>query len=507
MTTIVTRAGKGSPLTNSEMDLNLTNLNTDKLEKSSNLSDLTNAANARSNIGLGNVDNTSDTTKNAASATLTNKSFGSAVTITDNSANPALKVIQTGSGNALLIGTSVSQTVQNPINGVAHTFRTQLSGVSASDGMAIIRNNDTNTAGGCVVVARSRGTAAAPTPIVSGDAISKLGFQGHDGTQFLTAASIGVDSDGVVATGAMPGRLVFSTTADGASVSTERMRIDSAGRVLVGDHVAGSLTAGSASMVISKVDNPLLTIVDNAQGSLLLGVQAGTGFIGVDTGSLKFRTGCTYNDPTTGTERMRIDSAGHALVGGTSPCEAYGRTTLASLHSTGGLIEVGVPAGRHGIVYWNEAGNSLAVEARSTNSEVAITSNGTGNIKLFSGSSGSVLMHAPGGFGYGTGTGAGGTVTQVTSKATAVTLNKPTGQITMHNAALAAGASVTFLVSNSLLSTNDNVFVTSNNSASYRVEWFLGGVNIFYVRVTNITAGSLSESAVLNFTILKGAIA
>jgi len=34
MTTIVTRAGKGSPLTNSEVDTNFTNLNTDKLETS-----------------------------------------------------------------------------------------------------------------------------------------------------------------------------------------------------------------------------------------------------------------------------------------------------------------------------------------------------------------------------------------------------------------------------------------------------------------------------------------
>lgn len=32
MTTIVTRAGKGSPLTNTEMDTNLTNLNTDKVD-------------------------------------------------------------------------------------------------------------------------------------------------------------------------------------------------------------------------------------------------------------------------------------------------------------------------------------------------------------------------------------------------------------------------------------------------------------------------------------------
>jgi hypothetical protein len=34
MTTIVTRAGKGSPLTNTEMDANLTNLNNDKVETS-----------------------------------------------------------------------------------------------------------------------------------------------------------------------------------------------------------------------------------------------------------------------------------------------------------------------------------------------------------------------------------------------------------------------------------------------------------------------------------------
>lgn len=35
MTTIVTRAGKGSPLTNTEMDTNLTNLNTAKIENTS----------------------------------------------------------------------------------------------------------------------------------------------------------------------------------------------------------------------------------------------------------------------------------------------------------------------------------------------------------------------------------------------------------------------------------------------------------------------------------------
>lgn len=62
MTTIVTRASKGSPLSWSEADANFTNLNTDKLEvttaastyptKANNLSDLANAATARTNLSI-----------------------------------------------------------------------------------------------------------------------------------------------------------------------------------------------------------------------------------------------------------------------------------------------------------------------------------------------------------------------------------------------------------------------------------------------------------------------
>ena len=122
-------------------------------------------------------------------------------------------------------------------------------------------------------------------------------------------------------------------------------------------------------------------------------------------------------------------------------------------------------------------------------------------------SSGNVLVTSAAGLGYGTG--AGGTVTQATSKATAVTLNKPTGQITMNNAALAGSASVIFALSNSLISATDTVIVshsaTGGTANAYVTQALTCGAGSVTIRVTNITAGSLSEAAIINFSIIKGA--
>jgi hypothetical protein len=104
--------------------------------------------------------------------------------------------------------------------------------------------------------------------------------------------------------------------------------------------------------------------------------------------------------------------------------------------------------------------------------------------------------------GLGYTTGVGGAVTQATSKSTGVTLNKACGQITMNAAALAAGAKVSFVVTNSLVAATDilSVNVVSGGTANaYRAAVTAVGAGTFTVTVENITAGSLSEAPVIGF--------
>ena len=104
-----------------------------------------------------------------------------------------------------------------------------------------------------------------------------------------------------------------------------------------------------------------------------------------------------------------------------------------------------------------------------------------------------------------------GSVTQLTDKSTGVTLNKSAGRITMNNAALAGGAVASFVLTNSLISTNDTIIVcvSSNTTGSAAgayttyISYLSAGTALISLR--NLSATSYSEAVIINYTVIHGA--
>lgn len=122
---------------------------------------------------------------------------------------------------------------------------------------------------------------------------------------------------------------------------------------------------------------------------------------------------------------------------------------------------------------------------------------------------GLLSSHPTSGLGYTTG--AGGSVTQATSKATAVTLNKICGKITTDAASLAANAFVSFSLNNTTIAITDTVEVNLVSGmagyGTYLVTVEQVGANYAQIGIRNMTAGALAEALVINFTIHKSATA
>lgn len=104
----------------------------------------------------------------------------------------------------------------------------------------------------------------------------------------------------------------------------------------------------------------------------------------------------------------------------------------------------------------------------------------------------------------------GGAVTQATSTATGVTLDKPCGAITMDGAALASATSVSFTLTNSQIGADDAVIChrkSGGTAGAYDVWVDSVAAGSCVIRVRNNTGGSLSESPVLTFTVISAAVA
>ncbi len=223
------------------------------------------------------------------------------------------------SGNVLVKQTS---NVAQPGN-----YTPNLSASGLNDG-GLAHNQYSTSAGvgGQLWLSRSKSATVGQTIVASGDQLGAINFSGSDGTNFVFAARITGEVDGTPGTNDMPGRLVFRTTADGASTLTERMRITSTGDVLLNNAAAliGTNTSDgsdTSSLVISGGGGSatgrgaVLQLFGNESAStgiaqLFSGNVTGSyvNIIGRASDSyIRFDTGGT-------TERMRIDSSGNVGI-------------------------------------------------------------------------------------------------------------------------------------------------------------------------------------------------
>ena len=145
--------------------------------------------------------------------------------------------------------------------------------------------------------------------VTSGVDLGAISFSGDDGTSFIEGARIFAEVDGTPGTNDIPGRLVFSTTADGASTVTERMRIDSSGSVGIGS--TSPSTYGAKLAVYSAASS-----VANIQ---ITNPGIGTGTIGIAAASSNFKIYNSYASATLASGAgIDIDTSGNVLVNTTS---------------------------------------------------------------------------------------------------------------------------------------------------------------------------------------------
>lgn len=107
-------------------------------------------------------------------------------------------------------------------------------------------------------------------------------------------------------------------------------------------------------------------------------------------------------------------------------------------------------------------------------------------------------------------TGSGGTVTQLTSKATSVTINKVCGSIVTHDASLGAGVTAGFAVFNSKVAVGDVIVIhrgSGGTSGSYFVRVDSAQAGAFTVYLQNTSGGALAEAVTLNFAVIKAVTA
>lgn len=245
---------------------------------------------------------------------------------------------------------------------------------------------------------------------------------------------------------------------------------------------------GTGGIIISAIESA--PIAFHTSNTLRAAVQASGGF-----------TVGLASDPGAG----GLAITGAAVLGSTLSVTGAVTLTTALTIANGGTGASTASGARTNL--------GLGTIATQDSSNVTITGGAISNV-TFSGSfSGMTTVQADNmlaevSTGFATSAGAGGTVTQATNKTTGVTLNKPTGQITMAAGSIGNDSRVSFTLTNSTIAATDIVIVNIASGATadtYDVTVTAVAAGSCRIQVHNLTNAGIDEQLVLNFAVIKGA--
>ena len=260
--------------------------------------------------------------------------------------------LRVDSSGRLLVGHSSSLNVGSGTGGLLQLSRT------TGDVHQSLNLFKADNAGSILAFGKSRSaTIGSYTVVQNNDELGVIRFAGADGTDLQSqAASISAFVDGTPGSNDMPGRLVFSTTADGASSPTTRLTIDSGGTSTFTGNITTTGTISSGNINITSVA-PIITLTDtNANDDFEIKVNGGLFEI---------------NDITNSANRFIIDSSGQVGIGVTPDTWSTGAgitvgTSQGTLWGTGDQINLS------GNAYFNSGWKAAASKAGASQIEQAL---------------------------------------------------------------------------------------------------------------------------------------
>ncbi len=358
---------------------------------------------------------------------------GARLNIVDATSQDALRITQTGTGNALVIEDSANPDSSpfvvdaDGVTVVGATTRTtgyfdyagntrtptlQTQGISISSGGMAATNWGNSTFPSGLFLAKSRGGSVGTRGVVlNNDNLGTVLFSGDDATNFIPGAAIFGQVDGTPGTNDMPGRLVFSTTADGASTPTEQMRLTSTGDLRFNSGYGSVATAygcrawvnfdGTANSNLTGTysrtsPSTTVTVTITAHGlttgdSVFLDFTSGTGVDGTYTATVTglntFTVTTVASTTTSGNVTLRENTirasgnvssvadngTGDYTVNFTNAMPDANYSISAAIGNLGGSSITRIPeiiaqtAGNFRVNQWTGASTSVAVDAASMN--------------------------------------------------------------------------------------------------------------------------------------------